>query len=308
MANTSLTGTATGIPADYSAIPIQEADARATIRLCVLARQTADAAAGHLVLLRDLPEAMVYLGCLTDAAGRLREWVEIWVQNIDGLESSLPALSESFSNHSIDERWAKTAKSFRALDPEGFIETGWENKHPLPTFLDLSRKLPVHPGTPEKRWELCRDNALLEQAGLPAYGTSLFRYLYQPGSKESGFVPVVAGAPTNAATHPLAEALKDTQAHVPLNPQGGLLMAHSFSPLAYEDYVDVLGGKAWKGIEHGKRMLKFGGVYGSLEDCAQMQQSGSHFFLGGQGRAGRFVESFHLKLQVFFEAVTWVRS
>ena len=39
---------------------------------------------------------------------------------------------------------------------------------------------------------------------------------------------VVSGAPTNAATRPLAEALKDTQAHIPLNPQGGLLMAQNF--------------------------------------------------------------------------------
>src|ERR1051325_2611354 len=145
MANTKLSGNPTGIPEGYIAIPIKESEAGATMRLCVLARQTADPAAGHLVLLRDLPEAMVYLGCLTDAGGRLREWGELWVQNVDGLDSSLPALSESFSNHGIDERWVKTAKSFRALNPEGFIETGWERNHPLPVFLDLSRKVPVHP-------------------------------------------------------------------------------------------------------------------------------------------------------------------
>jgi hypothetical protein len=39
----------------------------------VLVRQTADPAADHLVLLRDLPDAMIYLGCVTDAGGRLRE-------------------------------------------------------------------------------------------------------------------------------------------------------------------------------------------------------------------------------------------
>ena len=298
----------TGIPEGYSAIPIQESDVAASVRLCVLARQTPDPAAGHLVLLRDLPDAMVYLGCLTDAGGRLREWAELWVQNVDGLESSLPALCESFSNHGLDQRWAKTAKSFCALDPDGSIQTGRETKHALPTFLDLSRQLPVHPGPPDNRWELCRDDAVLQAAGLPPYGTSLFRYLHQPASKDGGFVAVVAGAPTNSATRPLAEALKDIQAHVPLNPQGGLLMAQNFSPLGYEDYVDLLGGKAWKGIEHGKRLLNFHGVYRKLDDWSQMQQSGSHLFLGGQGRAGRFVEAFHLKVQLFLEALTSVRS
>jgi len=308
MPTTKSPGNPTGIPEGYSAIPIQESDTGAAVRLCVLARQTPDPAAGHLVLLRDLPDAMVYLGCLTDAGGRLREWVELWVQNMDGLESSLPALSESFSNHGMDQRWQVTAKSFRALNAGGFIQTGWETQHALPTFLDLSRQLPVHPGAPDQRWELCRDDALLQAAGLPAYGTSLFRYLHQPSAKDSGFVPVVAGAPTSTATRSLAEALKDTQAHVPLNPQGGLLMAQSFCPLGYEDYVDLLGGKSWKGIEHGKRTFTFDGVYRTLEDWSQMQQSGSHLFLGGQGRAGRFVEAFHLKLQLFVEALAAVRA
>ena len=308
MPTTKPTGNQTSIPEGYAAIPIQESDLCATVRLCVLVRQTPDPAAGHLVLLRDLSDAMVYLGCLTDAGGRVREWAEIWVQNVDGLESSLPALSESFSNHSLDQRWEKTSKCFSALNPDGFIQTGWETKHPLPTFLDLSRQLPVHPGTADNRWELCRDDAALQSAGLPPYATSLFRFLHRPAAKDGSFVPVVSGAPTNAATHPLAEALKDTQAHIPLNPQGGLLMAQNFSPLGFEDYVDLLGGKAWKGIEHGKRLLNFTGVYRTLDDWSQMQQSGSHLFLGGQGRAGRFVEAFHLKLQLLVEMIASVRT
>lgn len=308
MPNAKPSGNQNGIPEGYSAIPIQESELTASVRLCVLARHTPDPATGHLVLLRDLPDAMIYLGCLTDAGGRLREWAEVWVQNVDGLESSLPTLSETFSNHSIDARWEKTANSFCALNPNGFIQTGWETTHPLPSFIDLGQRQPVHPGPPENRWRLCQDDAALQAAGLPAYGTSLFRYLYQAMSKEATFIPVAAGAPVNSATRPLGDALKDIQAHVPLNPQGGLLMAQNFSPLSYEDYVDLLGGKAWKGFEHGKRMLNFDTVYRTLDDWERMQQSGSHLFLGANGRTGRFVEAFHLKLQLFFEALTSVRS
>jgi hypothetical protein len=278
------------------------------VRLCVLTRQEADPAAGHLVLLRDLPDAMVYLGCLTDAGGNLREWVEIWVQNVDGLEASLPALRETFSNKAMDERWASIAKSFSALNARRFIQTGWETKHPPPAFLDLSLKKPFHPTTGGNRWELCQDDAALQAAGLAAYGTSLFRYLYQPASKDSGFIPVVAGAPTNTATRPLAEALKSVTESIPLNQQGGVLMAQSYSPLSYEDFADLLGGKSWKGLDHGKRLLTFDGVYRSLGDWTQMQQSGSHLFLGGQGRAGQFVEAFHLKLRLFVEALSSVRA
>src|SRR5260370_23792100 len=85
-------------------------------------------------------------------------------------------------------------------------------------------------------------------------------------------------------------------------------MAQRFPPVGYEDYVVLLGGKAWKGMEHGKRMLSFEGVYRTLEDWNRMQQGGAHLFLGSQGRAGRFIEGFHLKLQLFTEALGAVRS
>jgi len=308
MPTTSLSENHTGIPEGYCAIPIHEAELGAMVRVCVLAKLAAEPAAGHLVLLRDLPDAMVYLGCLADAGGRLLKWMEIWAQNMDGLESSLPALREAFSNKSLDERWVGMAKSFAAVNPRSFVETGWEARHPLPTVLDMSRKRAVHPATAERQWELCVDEASLQAAGLPTYGTSLFRYLYQPDAKESGFIPVVAGAPTNKATKPLAEVLQSGPETVPLNTQAGLLMAQQYSPLSYEEYVDLLGGKPWKGLEHGKRVLSFDGVYRSLGDCTQMQQSGSHLFLGGQGKAGRFVEAFHLKLQLFVEALTSART
>src|ERR1700745_1815746 len=100
MSDARLCGNETRIPEGYSAIPLHASEAGATVRLCVLTRQAPDPAGGHLVLLRDLPDAMVYLGCLTDAGGRLREWVELWVQNVDGLAARLPALHEKFSNPS----------------------------------------------------------------------------------------------------------------------------------------------------------------------------------------------------------------
>jgi hypothetical protein len=278
------------------------------VRVCVLARHTADQATGHLVLLRDLPDAMVYLGCLTDAGGHLREWVEIWVQNMEGLESSLPSIREAFSNKSLDDRWAGMAKAFRSLHPAHCLETGWESRHPPPSFLDLGKKGPLHPATGGVRWELCVNDAALQAAGLPLYGTSLFRYLYQPESKDSSFVPIVTNAPTNTSTRPLPQVIKISPEIVPLNPQGGLLMARNYAPRSYEDYVDLLAGKVWKGLEHGKKGFSFNGVYRSLGDATQMQQSGSHLFLGGQGRAGRFVEGFHLKLRLLTEAVTAVRT
>jgi hypothetical protein len=235
----------------------------------------------------------------------------LWVQNVDGLEASLPAHREGFANFALDQRWAQQAQAFQELDPQGFIRTGWEAKHPRPTFLDLSVGRPCHPGGDDAStgWELCQDDELLRGAGLPTYSTSLFRYWHQPqAGAQSRFIPVVSGAPQNQATAPLASATADLDHHLAFNSQAGLMMATGFAPLSYEEHVDLLGGKPWGGFEQGKRRLTFGGAYTEIADAAQMQHGVGHIFSGAQGRRGRFVEAFHLKLLLLTEAFRWVRE
>jgi hypothetical protein len=294
------------IPDGYVAVPVHRVE-DSPLRLCVLARQTPDPVAGQFVILRELHDARVFAGCVTDAGGKLRDWVELWVQNVDGLDASLPAYRETFSNHALDWRWKDCADALAAIAPEGFLETGWESKHPRPTFLDLAKAAPVFPGEGDDRWELCQDDRILREAALPPYTTSLFRYLYQPGKGNStGFIPTVTNAPENAVTTPLSSATANH--HLAFNTQAGLMIATTLAPIPYEDHADLLSGKPWKGIEHGKKTIAFGGVYSGLADWQEIQQDGAHLFLGAQGRAGRLVETFHLKLQLFTDALRLVRS
>ena len=130
------------------------------VQLGVLARSTPDPAAGHFVLLRDLADARAYLGCLTDAAGRLLEWVEIWVQNVDGLEGRLPAARETFNNPALDLRWKTLADTLAGLETAEAVITGHEGRHPAPAFLDLATGTPSDPAG----WELCQDDAALTAA------------------------------------------------------------------------------------------------------------------------------------------------
>ena len=297
------------IPDGYAAIPLHE-PGTAPVRLCLLVQRRPDPATGALVLLRDLPDARVYLGCLTDAGGRVLDWLELWVQNLDGLAGSLSAVRENLSNAVLDARWTRQVAVFREINPEGFLETGWESHHPSPIFLDAAAQHLLHPNAADAAgaWKLCRDDFALQAAGLPPYATSLFRYLHQPsGTDETKFVPAIAGAPENAATRPLAEILGGSS-KIAVNPQGGLMMATRFSPIPYEDYADLLGGKTWNGLAVGKKFLPLGGVYHTLADWNEIQQQGAHLLLGRQGSAGRLVETFHLKLQLFTEAATLVRT
>ena len=301
----------TGVPEGFAALPVSVSDEKSSLRLCVFLRDKPDPTAGHLVTLRDLHDARVYLGCVVDAAGHLREWVELWVQNVDGLDSGLPACRESLSNSSLDARWKEQFEAFQELNPSALLRTGWESTHPRPAFLALPEVAPKNQPGQENgaAWELCRDDQLLQAAGLPAYSTSLARYLYQPAAgAKTQFVPVTAGAPENSATRPLAGVMTETGRPVNVNGQAGLMLVMNFSPLALEQYVDLLGGKSWTGLTHGKKQIALPGVYRLLTDSAQVQQDNSHLFLGRRGRAGRFLEIFHLKLQLLADALHQVRA
>ena len=295
------------IPEGFVATPIHPVEAELPLRLCVLVRQTPDPVSGYFLQLRELRDGRVYLGCVADATDRVREWVEVWVQDTDGLEARLPAAHEAVSNYTLDQRWGRESEMFIGLDAEAALCTGCEEKHPRPVFIDLNSGRARHPGDGTDAWELCQDDQALEQAGLPAYSRSLFRYLWQPKAGAEGrFVPVTVGAPANARTASLDAALGNA-GHLPLNPQGGLLRASTFSPLSFEDYVDLLGGKPWAGLPQGKRPWLLEGVYPALAEESGVQGGGG-LFLGSKGRAGRFVEAFHLRLQLLAEMVRCVRA
>lgn len=299
------------LPPGHRPIPIHLTNDQTPLRICVLARETPDPVNGHLVILRNLHDAVVYLGCVCDAGGRLREWIEISVQTVDGLEASLPGIRESFSNKTLDDRWSEECRLLARLDPVGTLMTGWEQMHPHPAFLDRKQATVLFPGTGKEgeSWELCQDDKALADAGLPEFRLSLFRYLWKPKDGVAGkFIPVTFKAPENEhceAHSVLFEAAADP---VPFNLQAGLMRCTHFSPLGFEDYVDLLGGKPWKGLEQGKKHLSFPPPYSGLDDWQNIQQSGAHLFLGFKGRAGKVVETFHLKVNLVTEIIRLVQA
>jgi hypothetical protein len=294
---------------EYRLIPIHPAGETTPLRICVLVRAVPDPAEGSFYLLRDLPDARVYLGAVADVGGRVREWLELWFQNIDGLAAALSAYREHFNNAFLDQRWIQQSVASRALMAKAGLETGWETRHPPPAFIDLNTRVWFQPENAGERFELCCDDAALQAAGLPPFSTSLFRYLWQPAlGKASRFVPVTAHAPETDATQPMAEILAGHPAFAPLNPQGGLIRVARYYPLGIQDYIEVLGGQAWEGATSGLKPVKLGLNYQSLETKERARNLGAHLFLGAQGRAGRFLEAFHLKLQLMAAAISQTQT
>ena len=291
----------------YHAVPISEAENNSALRLCAVVRDAPDPVAGVFVLLRDTVEASLYLGCLLDTGGYVHYWIELWVQNINNLQTTLETYRQTLSNHSLDERWKRRAAFFSRLDRFNKIEINSEATHPLPIYFDLAVSGPVSPKdlASSAPWELCVDDRLLEEHGLPPYSTSLARYLYLRHASKPSFLPVITGSPENDATQEPRQALGPL---IPLNPDGGLMMARKFAPLSFETYVELIGGKPWKGLEEGSKVFKLAGVYRTLQNADAIQQGGGHLFLGKRGRAGRLIETFHLKLDLLLQAFRLVRE
>ena len=291
----------------YHAVPISETDRNGALRLCAVVREAPDPVAGVFVLLRDTLEASVYLGCLLDTGGYVHYWIELWVQNINNLRTTLETYREAFSNHSLDERWKRRAAFLARLDRFNKIEANFEAIHPLPIYFDLTLLGPVNPKdvASSAPWELCLDDRLLEEHGLPPYGTSLARYLYLRHTSKPPFLPVTTGSPENDATQETRQALGPL---VPLNPGGGLMLARKFAPLSFETYADLVAGQPWRGLEEGSKVFKLAGVYRTLQNADTIQQGGGHLFLGKRGRAGRLIETFHLKLDLLLQAFRLVRE
>jgi hypothetical protein len=284
------------------------------LQLNVLARKDPDPVAGHFVILRSVLDAVVYLGCITDAGGRLHGYTEIWVQNLDGLAGSPAATREALSNKVLDERWGRLYKAFDSLDQHAasvLFRTGYEAVHPRPLFYDTEKREMLHPSdafsnTP---WTLCTDDAALAAKNLPPYSSSLHRYLCAADAK-SPMIPVTTGAPTaEGATSPLSEVTGPKNILVPFC-TGGLLLVRAYAPAPLDAFFDLLAGGTWDGILSGRSAVHLNRLNELLDakESTASNMADGRLFLGKHGKWGRLIETFHLKLRLLADCITFVRG
>src|SRR4051812_33870805 len=299
------------LPPAYTPVPVVPGQEAAPLRLCVVVRQTPDPVAGHLVVLRDTIDARVLLGCVTDAAARIHQWIELWIQTPDALNDTPQAYRQGLANAALDDRWRRQCDAFDQLDTPGLIRTGWEDAHPAPSFIDATKLAPVRlVAKHNASWQLCTDDALLARRGLPAYGTTLHRYLHDPAAPDGPLVALAPDAPQTDATLPLSQLLADN-ALVPVNPGAGLMMVRSYHPVPYEAFADVLGGAPWDGLLHGRNTIDLAPPISPRAGAAAdngVPPVEDRLFLARHGRAGHLVETLHLKLRLIADAISAART
>ena len=303
------------LPLGYTPVTLLPDYSAAPLRLSIIVRKEPDPVAGHFVILRNLLDAVVYLGCVTDSGGKIHGYVEIWVQSLTGLSDSPAAAREALSNRVLDERWTKLFKAYDALDEQParggsvLYRTGFESAHPGPLFYDTEKREIIHPvdafsGT---AWKLCTDDALLTSKGLPPYSSSLHRYLV--ADAKSPLIPTTPDAPTNPNTAPLTEITGPKQTLYPLNP-GGLLLIREYAPAPLEPFFDLLSGGSWDGILAGRTAVHLNRLNEALEEKtgSSSDMADGRLFLGKHGKWGRLIENFHLKLRLFADCMQEVRT
>src|SRR6201987_3325320 len=279
-------GTTIAIPDGYSPLPLYPEDGDVPLNICLICRST-PALGSPFLLLGETTDASIYLGCLTDRRGDPKSWLEIWVQNVDFIAESFRAQIEAVSNSLIDRRWSERLATFQKLDRSAIIETGWETVHPPPVFMDANAARlirPVEPAT-NRPLTLCSDDAALVSAALPAYSSSLHRYLWNgPGIETPVFVATTNSAPTPTGVKTASELFPSL---FPFNTNGGFLLVQSFCPL---------------------KLVDFGHLYSQLGDADTFVQRGAHLFTGRDGGAGQLREVFHLKVNLILQCLSQTRD
>ena len=294
------------LPPQCRLVPIMSAEPAPPVRVgAVVQTGAAGGGPGTLILLGSSWLGRAYLGAVVDARDRLLVWLELWVQaRGDGAGADD---AEADTNPECDARWRRWAGAF-GRDP-AVVATGWETMHPRPVWLDAPNARAVGPrdaGSGEP-YELCTDDAALLAAGLEAFSESRRRYLAVKGRPAAGFLAPTGDAPAGA--RPAGEALPGGGAGlIPFNPEGGFVLIRRLAPLEWEAYAGLLAGRAFRGLAAGRPPVKLGGPYAGLDDWDRLQQSGAHLFSTARGRAGRFHETFHLKLLLLQSMLREVRE
>jgi len=292
------------MPQGYAAAPLTEAEQNARVRLCAVVRTGVKAGESPLVSLRDTLDARVCLGALVDAAGIVHEWVELWVQDLAGLGEALPGYRAALSNAALDHRWAVRAEAFAKVEGAGLIGTGWETENPAPMFIDVKKLAPI--AAKDRRagatWALCKDEALLARKGVPAYGSTISRHLYQPDlGDETPLLPLdMVGA------DPAAMGVGAAGEVVAVNGGGGRMMVRPYAPLAFEQYIDALTGVESEAGPADK-LLK-GIAESATGSAAGAAKTGGWLNLSAAGTPARLVEALHLKLMAVAGAASCVRA
>lgn len=298
----------TTIPDGFIAVPIEPEAESASVRIAAVLSKQPDEVAGQLVELRTTPTARAVLGALVDREMQVVRWVELWQQWFDGLADGPASYREAWTNTSLETRWHELAAAMARLGGGSglgpmSIRTDWERTAPPPMWIDAMTLEPITPNKQGEPFELCTDEGLLSDLGLPGYASSQARYLWVPRlGLESPFVAATAATPVKGPASTFEAELPEFTSHVPFNPACGLMMVRPLASMSLERYGDIVGGREPQDTWHGRTQLVLD------DEAVEPTDDPSGLFLARRGQTGRVVEAMHLKLAALRAAIEEVAA
>ncbi len=304
------------IPPALRAVPIQPASSVAGLEICFLLRLEPEPVSGAFVLIRQTLNATVVLGCLRDAGGRVVEWLELYLQRMLSEVAFNPLSKNAVCNRQWDLEWEAFARDTEQSDPYGFVATPWAFESLRPVRVSLNgehcRYLADADGA---AWVLCRDTAVLSALGEGSYGEGSNRYLVSVAPDRPPRL-----ARVHSQTSPSQTMPEDSQWSVPIDwvvqpdQQGQALfwtaprlLVRRLAPVSLMEYLQLLDGFPWRGIENSKAPVLPSGIYARLAQAESLRAGAAHLLGGRLGQTGMLLEVLQLKLMAFKQMLEAVR-
>ena len=288
--------------------PIHSRGGGDLLKICVLMRVDPQFPAGPFVMLRELPEARVFLGAVCDVEGIIQEWVEIWVQTLEVRDLAYSGYQERLSNVDCDKRWRAEWLAFKENQPESVITTGLEQINPAPMLVKLDAAGTAVVDVEVSKWVICKDDALLESFGLPQYSLSPYRYLHNPAADGAKvFLATSKDAPANSHVKNSGPMESSSGGFLVFNPHAGLIRVTRFKPMETEEYLQILEGQQWSGPAPAGMPLFLNKKYMELQSWSSSPKGLPFMLHGGGNQSDRLNEIFFLKLSVLHAMFKEVR-
>ena len=244
------------------------------------------------LLLRRHSEASVYLGGFLDAAGKVHELVEVWVQRVAGFAAAYPGTA--WTNTKLDQRWVAMREELAVADGTSLC-LGFEDLPGPPLWLE--------PSADAGEWELCRNDTALRASGLPAYGDTLHRYLL---NRESGeWIALNSDAPLNGIAKRLSEVHPGRKC---FNPEGGGIFCRPAGVIAWRDFAGCLRGGRWQPDLDAAWIETLPGVYQELAAEHPGESHWRHYLLPSMGAPAFAAEALYLRLALLHGAIEAVAT
>ena len=289
--------------------PLHRLDESTPLLVCLVVPERG-AGAGEPMLLRDDPEAATYAGVLCDRDAHIHQLLEISVQKLHLGDVQHSAQKYQITNGYLDGQWIAHGEYLRKLSPRRVLASPCERLNPAPLLIES----PVAGDTPFLTthflpWELCRDDALLLNHGLPAYSSSRHRYL-RPAADAGAklFAATDPESPATSQTVSLDKVLAESGGRRVFNPQAGLIRVTASIPLDLETAAQIVEGQPWAESSDQLAVLELSEPFAALHQWSHGSKAHPFRLYFRDQSVSQSHESLYLKLTLLLSAFQAVRN